>query len=58
MTWQRSEPNKITQHVSFRSYAWKPLPLVYEDFSLKKSFTEFTSTPGNEEVTKGAPSVY
>ena len=24
------------------------LPLVYEDFSLKKSFTNFTSTSGNE----------
>ena len=31
------------------------LPLVYEDFSLKKSFMDFTSTSGNKETTKGGP---
>ena len=34
------------------------LSLVYEDFSLKKSFTNFTSTSGNEEISKGALPVY
>ena len=34
------------------------LPLVYEDFSLKKSFMDFTNTSGNKEITKGASSVY
>ena len=26
------------------------VPMVYEDFSLKKSFTSFTSTSGNEKI--------
>ena len=30
------------------------LSLVYEDFSQKKSLTNFTSTSGNEKMTKGA----
>ena len=34
------------------------LALVHEDFSLKKSFMDFTSTSGNEKTNKGAPSVY